>query len=67
MLLISKDNNRNNEKLKEGKNQTPGLVQCSVNGLTVKDAHTKKAELVCLLRNQVTTANPFAVLSCFGL
>lgn len=67
MLLISKEDNRNSEKLKKRKNQTPGLVQRSVNGLTVKDTHTKKAELVCLLRNQVTTANPSAVLSCFGL
>lgn len=48
-------------------NQTSGLVQCSVNRLTGKDTHTMQAELVCLLRNQVTTANPFAVLSCLGL
>lgn len=69
-FLISKEHNRNNKKLKKKKNwknQTPGLVQCSLNGLGVKDTYIKKAELVCLLRNQVTTANPFAVLSCFGL
>jgi len=68
MLPISKDDNRNNEKLKKkGKKQTPGLVQFSVNGLAVKDIHTKKVELVCLLRNEVTTANPLAVLSFCGL
>lgn len=66
-FLISKEHNRNNKKLKKNKKkQTPVLVQCSLNGLAVKDTHTKEAELVCLLRNQVTTANPFAVLSCFN-
>lgn len=49
------------------KKPTPGQVQCSVNRFTLKGTYTKKAELVCFLRNQVTTANPSAALSYFGL
>lgn len=67
MLMISKDDTETIRNILKGKNQPPGLVLCSVNGLAVKYTHTKKAELVCLLRNQVTTANPFAVLPRFTL